>query len=349
MPPKPKPKPTPSTPEDAGLNFKKPNVEPHPSGRTPHGQAGQVERAFTAASTFCSGILAISASQFIGAPFKSVDPEFYNSYMAFTKQSFGVLATTMTQWWSPTVVRVSGDNSMPSQLLRRDDGSLQCKFPERLVMMSNHQLYTDWLYLWWIAYTNKMHGHIYIILKESLKNVPIIGWGMQFYNFIFLSRKWADDKDRFKEQLMPLNKPEVPMWLVIFPEGTNLSAMTRERSKQWASKNGIQDMKHQLLPRSTGLRFCVQNLRKSTEWLYDCTIAYEGVPEGQYGQDIYTLRGSLLEGRPPKSVNMYWRRFRITTIPVDDSTAFDIWLRNRWREKDYLLEHFQKFNQFPTD
>jgi len=330
----------------AGLSTK--SVETHPLPPQ-HGPASQAERAFTAASTFMSGIMAISATQFLGAPLKMIDPKFYEAYMAFTKQSFGVLITTMTQWWSPTVVRVSGDRSIPKQLFHKPDGTLECRFPKRLVMMANHQLYTDWLYLWWVAYTNNMHGYIYIILKESLKNIPVVGWGCQFYNFIFLSRKWETDRRQFKEHLDQLNKENDPMWLLIFPEGTNLAKGTREKSKAWAEKTGVQDMKHQLLPRSKGIQFCLQNLRKTTEWLYDCTIGYEGIPPGQFGQDIFTLRSSMFEGRPPKSVNMHFRRFKISEIPIDNDVAFEVWLRNRWREKDYLLEHFVQYNRFPED
>lgn len=310
---------------------------------------GQAERAFSAASTFLSGVMAISASQFIGAPLKLVDPKFYDGYMAWTKESFAVLMTTITQWWSPTVVRVSGDESMKGQLYQMDDGTLKCNFPHRIVLMANHQLYTDWLYLWWIAYTNKMHGRIYIILKESLKNLPIFGWGAQFYNFIFLSRKWEQDRWRFKRALNHLKDPQDPMWLLIFPEGTNLSAVTRDKSAAWAKKTGVPDMKNQLLPRKTGLQFCLQELKSTTNWLYDCTIAYEGVPKGMYGQDIFTLRSSFFEGRPPKSVNMYFRRFKISDIPVENDDAFERWLINRWREKDYILEYFNKYNAFPTE
>lgn len=68
-----------------------------------------------------------------------------------------------------------------------------------------------------------------------------------------------------------------------------------------------------------------------------------------FGQDIFTLRSSMFEGRPPKSVNMHWRRFRIADIPFQNEKAFDIWLRNRWTEKDHLLEYFQKHNRFPAD
>ncbi|KAF1848435.1 acyltransferase-domain-containing protein [Cucurbitaria berberidis CBS 394.84] len=333
----------------AGLRVSKDNIAAHPAGPPRYGELTQAERAFTLASTFLSGVLAISASQFLGAPLKLIDPQFYDGYMAYTKECFAILITCLTQWWAPTVVRVSGDSSMVGQLIKKKDGSLQCNFADRMVLMANHQLYTDWLYLWWIAYTNNMHGFIYIILKESLKNIPIIGWGAQFYNFIFLSRNWEEDQRTFKKHLSQLNKPNDPMWLIIFPEGTNLSATTREKSKKWAEKNSIQDMKHQLLPRSTGLRFCLNELRETTDWLYDCTIAYEGVPPGQFGQDIFTLRSSFFEGRPPKSVNMHWRRFHLDSIPIQNTKAFEVWLRNRWREKDYMLEYFNRNNRFPAE
>ncbi|KAK3079280.1 hypothetical protein LTS18_005255 [Coniosporium uncinatum] len=46
---------------------------------------------------------------------------------------------------------------------------------------------------------------------------------------------------------------------------------------------------------------------------------------------------------------MHWRRFHVNDIPIDDDKAFEVWLRNRWREKDYLLEYFVRHNRFPSD
>jgi hypothetical protein len=60
--------------------------------------------------------------------------------MAYTKECFAILITCLTQWWAPTVVRVSGDSSMLGQLTRKKDGSLQCKFADRMVLMANHQV-----------------------------------------------------------------------------------------------------------------------------------------------------------------------------------------------------------------
>ena len=256
---------------------------------------------------------------------------------------------TMTQWWAPTTVRISGDSSVRGQLLKTTDGSLYCNFPERMIMIANHQIYTDWLYLWWIGYTAGMHGRIYVVLKESLKRIPVIGWGMQFSQFIFLKRKWEQDKPRMAAHLQKFNNRKDPMWLMMFPEGTNLADSTREASQQWAEKNGIKDMQHTLLPRSTGLQFILQELRQTVDYVYDCTIAYEGVPRGQFAQDIFTVGASYFGGRPPKSVNMYWRRFLISSIPLDDPKQFELWLRERWREKDKFIEDYYRTGRLPAD
>ena len=246
-------------------------------------------------------------------------------------------------------MRVSGDSTMRGQLLQTTDGSLLCDFPQRMILIANHQIYTDWLYLWWIGYAAGMHGRIYVVLKESLKRIPVIGWGMQFAQFIFLKRKWEQDKPRMAAHLQKFNNPKDPMWLMMFPEGTNLADSTREASKKWADKNGIDDMRHMLLPRSTGLQFILQELRKTVDYVYDCTIAYEGVPRGEFAQDIFTVGASYFGGRPPKSVNMYWRRFRVSSIPLDDPKTFELWLRSRWMEKDKFIEDYLRTGRFPAD
>ena len=262
--------------------------EPHPAGRRKYGGFLQSIRMLLFATWFINVCTTIHATQLLGSPLYFFNRDYYYAYMALTKQSFGLLIVTITQWFSPTVIRVSGDKSVRGQLMRTKDGLLKTDFPERLIMMTNHQLYTDWLYLWWIAYTGDMHGHVFIILRESLKYIPIIGPGMMFYGFVFMARNWAKDKSRLQHRLGklkgkhsgPLSGSQVldPMWLMIFPEGTNLSANTRRRSAKWAEKQGIEDLRHQLLPRSTGLQFCLSELKGTVQWVYDCTTAYEGIP-----------------------------------------------------------------------
>lgn len=263
-------------------------TQPHPAGRVKHGEITQVVRMVALTTWFLACAVSTHATQLLGSPLYFINQNYYYAYMALTKQSFGLLMTTLSQWFNPIVIRVSGDKSVRGQLSQTKDGRLQTDFPERLVMMANHQIYIEWSYLWWVAYTSKMHGHIYILLKESLKYIPIIGPGMIFYGFIFLARNWTKDKPRMQHRLKKLSERHGgplsgsqsldPMWLLIFPEGTNLSPDTKQQSQKWADKQGIKNPEHVLLPRSTGLQYCLQELAGTVDWLYDCTIAYEGVP-----------------------------------------------------------------------
>ena len=46
---------------------------------------------------------------------------------------------------------------------------------------------------------------------------------------------------------------------------------------------------------------------------------------------------------------MYWRRFATSSIPIDDPAKFELWLRQRWLEKDALLEGYVQNGRFPAD
>lgn len=334
----------------------------HPVGPVKYGQTVQILRIVVFVLYFFITALGIHSAQLLGAPLYFFRKDYFYAWQAVCKQYFGLVLMTGTWLFAPTVIRISGDASVSGQLKQHPDGRLECDFPERLVLIANHQIYTDWTYLWWVSYTAKMHGHIYIILKESLKYIPLIGPGMMFYNFIFMSRKWAKDEPRLKHRLQKLNTHHTgpmtgdtepgqldPAWLLIFPEGTNLSANTRKGSQRWSQKSGIPDMKHQILPRSTGLHFCLNELKDTVDWVYDCTIAYEGVAQGQYGGSLFTLRSVYFQGRPPKSVNMHWRRFRVADIPLHDKAKTEEWLLQRWREKDDLIDYYLKNSRFPAD
>jgi lysocardiolipin and lysophospholipid acyltransferase len=39
----------------------------------------------------------------------------------------------------------------------------------------------------------------------------------------------------------------------------------------------------------------------------------------------------------------------MSSIPLDDAKEFDAWLRDRWVEKDNLLEHYVQNGRFPAD
>ncbi|KAF2668933.1 acyltransferase-like protein [Microthyrium microscopicum] len=324
-----------------------------------HGSSMQATRLASLVFYFFVSGICLHFQQFLGVPLYWYNQDWYYAWQAFTKRQFGIVLITLQEWWSPMKVRVSGDKSIQGQIRLQPNGRLRLDFPERIIIVSNHQLYIDWLFMWWAAFTAKMHGHIFIILKDSLRFIPMLGPGMMFFSFLFLSRHWETDKPRFQHRLRKLKQAHRgplsgsgdldPMWLLIFPEGTTLSTTGRESSRKWAEKTGIKDTTNVLLPRSRGLQYCIQELEGTIDYIYDCTVAYNGLPKGKYGQDYFTLRGTYLEGRGPPYCNMHWRRFAVSSIPVHDEKAFDNWLHERWVEKDTLLEHFTEHGQFPCD
>lgn len=69
--------------------------------------------------------------------------------------------------------------------------------------------------------------------------------------------------------------------------------------------------------------------------------------DGQYGQDIFTLRDAYFEGHPPP-IHIHWRRFKVADIPLETLETFDAWLKARWEEKDAILAKHAKTGRFPS-
>lgn len=350
---------------------------------------------------FC--IISIHLFQLLSWPLSlhpTTRPIFHSS-IAYTKLAFARALLLISQFFGPTLLVISigdgrGGYLDPEPFVHRDKqtGRITCfDLPSRAVWMSNHQVYTDWLYLWCLAYYAGLADSILIILKHSLKWIPFVGWGMQFYRFIFLKRNWASDQAQLAKQLSQVASANhttreskantaKKLLLLIFPEGTLVSNNTRPISAKFAEKMGIKDLDNVLLPRSTGLFFCLTTLAKEMDdlWLVDFTIGYPGVPPAGFGQDYYTLRSIFMQGVPPPAIHIHLTLTRITGAVENDtcsnpislaqvSTAntdvpplgknerpaesggeernqFEEWLRRRWTEKDLQMHNFYKDGDF---
>nr|XP_031862784.1 uncharacterized protein CI109_001796 [Kwoniella shandongensis]KAA5529856.1 hypothetical protein CI109_001796 [Kwoniella shandongensis] len=258
--------------------------------------------------------LGINSAQFLLLPLLLVPfagRQLFESAIGWTKDGYGRLIILITVLFGPTSFVFTTD-SPPSihNLVERDTNGAMTKLnlPDRLVVMSNHQAYLDWMYVWIIAcYAGHSSGLI-ILLKASLKRIPVVGWGMQFFNFIFLKRSWAADRNNLTLALTQLGqkaqsdeeadgssentsllspKKRSPLWLVIFPEGTITSDDERAKSVKYAKREETDDFVTLLHPRSTGLLFCLRTLLPQVPdlQLLDLTIGYPGVPYGKYPQD----------------------------------------------------------------
>ncbi|KAL0095655.1 acyltransferase-domain-containing protein [Phycomyces blakesleeanus] len=289
-------------------------------------------------------------AQFLSTWVAFLAPSFYLRYISFTMRMWSQGLIGIVQLFAPSPLVITLDSSCSGEnVFKRDSNGnvVGLSFPKRIIVTANHQIYADWLYIWCVSYLASAHGAMKIVLKDSLKNLPIYGMGMQYFDFIFLRRKLADDKDTIQDNLKRSKKAGQPMWLLLFPEGTVISKKMRNRSEAYAKKNDLKDNQYTLLPRSTGLRLSTEALDDSVEWLYDMTLGYSGVGPNDIPEDVYTIQGIFFFGKSPKKVHVHIRRFAVKTIPKEEE-AYAKWVQERWVEKDELMSHFYTHGSFPS-
>lgn len=218
----------------------------------------------------------------------------------------------------------------------------------RDLIMSNHQIYSDWIYLWALMDRIDRAGEVKIIMKRSLRQVPIFGWSMRFFDFVFLNRKWEQDQAHFTKKLNGFVESESPFCLLIFPEGTTLNHSALAKSESFASKLGVKPTSRVLLPRVLGIWEAVKALDPALNGIYDLTVGYSGLTESDEPEKIYTLGKLFYEGFVPEQVHYHLSYIPLKEIPRGSADEFGEWLRDRFYEKDRLLDEFYKNGKFPA-
>ncbi|KAJ3380241.1 hypothetical protein HDU92_006127, partial [Lobulomyces angularis] len=226
---------------------------------------------------------------------------------------------------------------------------------DNTVVMSNHLIYSDWWYIWILSWVSGKHGNIRIILKNSLKYLPFFGWAMSYFEFIFLTRKWVADKANLTENLSKCKSNNLPIWLVIFPEGTVICDETIPSSTKYLKKmNWVEKypLSNVLLPKHTGLFHSLDILKPKS--LYDVTLSYSGVTEGKFAYDVYPLAKVFFKGEGPKRVYLNIKRHDLSSIRgfqsevaegggsnvSERSEEFGDFLREQFLLKDLQLKNF---------
>lgn len=308
-----------------------------------------VARVAVVTVMFLSGCLSILFSQVVYRLMLQLQPLVLHTALERTKNDFIVVCVAVFLWCVPTELLVTTDALMPAKSIVGHRLALA----PNLVVIANHQIYTDWIFLWFLNYLAGMGGNIYIILKKLLRSIPGLGWGMDQYGFIFMLRKWEDDKVNMTNHLLEIDanargfgpaqgvsqvdlstaegvvrwpagvrestSPDtapVPYLLILFPEGTNMSPNTRPRLEAYAAKVGAAPLKHVLLPRLRGLFHSLRLLRRSVLVVYDITIGYSGTTADVYAELVYTLAEVFFRGHSPRQVAVHIRQFDLGTLPL---------------------------------
>ncbi|CCE65662.1 hypothetical protein TPHA_0M00870 [Tetrapisispora phaffii CBS 4417] len=283
-----------------------------------------------------------------------------------SKEAFIILLMCVMSVIAPSSIRITTDDksmSLENFRFNKQLKHVESNLNQRSIFIANHQLYTDWIYLWKIAYTSNFGGDVYIFAKKALKKIPIFGYAMTNYNFIFLDRNWVKDKNIIIRKLISIlnystisNKNEndassrnLPYCFIIFPEGTTLCKKAEIRSMEYAKKLGRRNFKHIVTPHTKGLRLLLTSLDKNIEKIYDLTVGYSGLKYGTYGEDEYSLKQMIYHGKSPKLVDIHIKSIEVKDIPYQDEKQFQAWLFDLWEEKDKLLKGYYQLGHFDVD
>ena len=206
---------------------------------------------------------------------------------------------------------------------------------ENALVVSNHQQMPDITFLMILARSKERLGDLKWFVKDALKWVPGIGWGMVFLDCIFVKRDWATDAASIDATFRRVRRDEVPLWLVSFPEGTRLTPAKVTASQAFAEGRDLPRLEHVLLPRTKGFVATVAGLRSHLDAVYDVTIAYE-----RYVPTLW----QYVKGLAPVA-HLHVHRATPDELP-DDDEALAAWLVDRFREKDRLLAGFYEAGRF---
>jgi len=283
-------------------------------------RARKLAVALPASSFLFGSLLAFNAAQTASLLVKPLSPRAFRGFNRWTADTWWGWCVTGSRLLHAIEIQVSGD-LVPSR--------------ENAIVIANHQQMPDITFLMMWAREKERLGDLKWIVKDALKLVPGVGWGMVFLDCVFVKRDWTRDRASVERAFEHLVRNRVPLWLISFPEGTRITPEKLEGARAHALERGLTPPRHVLVPRTKGFVASVQALRGHVAAVYDVTIGYEkGVP---------TL-WQYIKGYAPRA-HLHVRRFPITELPDEDG-ALATWLLDRFVEKDQLLEDYYREGSF---
>jgi len=77
---------------------------------------------------------------------------------------------------------------------------------ETVLLISNHLSYTDWTIIFCLAIRKARLGCCKFFVKDMVKWIPGIGWGLALNDSVFLKRNWNDDIEKIRRTFANLKK-----------------------------------------------------------------------------------------------------------------------------------------------
>lgn len=208
------------------------------------------------------------------------------------------------------------------------------------LIIMNHRTRLDWLFFFSVQARYGSLRKFKIALKDEIRHLPGIGWALQAAQFLFLKRKWDIDKNRVDETLKRYKVNCLQPQLLFFPEGTDFQKFSRQKSREYAEKNDLDDYECVLHPRTLGFTSIVNYMRSynNLNQIVDVTVSY---PKTLLQKETHLVTGNI-----PREVVFTIQCYDIDEVPADSEPRLTRWVEERWKEKEEFLKCFYSNKEY---
>lgn len=208
---------------------------------------------------------------------------------------------------------------------------------ENSFVILNHQSALDILVLLSLAWRCGRLGDMKWFVKDIIKYIPGVGWGMLFLDCVFVKRNWTRDSQLIEKLFNKYRDNNIPLFLVNFLEGTRATPSKIKKSQEYAKTNNLYVPQETLVPRTKGFVAATGALRDHLDAVYDVTLGYPQSPP----PNLLTCFSARVS-----QYNLHVRRYPISEIP-DAPEELHAWVLQRFEDKDKLMIEHRKTGSFP--
>jgi 1-acyl-sn-glycerol-3-phosphate acyltransferase len=208
---------------------------------------------------------------------------------------------------------------------------------ENAILISNHQSYVDAIILLYFVRKYNRLGDLKWYMKDVLKFLPFVGWGMWCMDNIFLKRNWTEDQRVVDQSFSRVLKFKSPIWLMVFAEGTRMTPSKLKANQEFARSQGINPTDQVMIPRTRGFLAALAGLGSHFNAVYDLTLGYP---------DRFPAFLDLAMGKI-KTVHLHVKRYPVADLPKTEAEQ-KVWLVELFQRKDRLLKQFHASGSFES-
>ncbi|KAF7702624.1 hypothetical protein CDIK_0530 [Cucumispora dikerogammari] len=205
---------------------------------------------------------------------------------------------------------------------------------KRVILLSNHITYFDWLFIICILNRFNLFGNCSFTMKYDLREIPIIGFALEYLGHIFLKRKWQTDKYILDESLKKIDHKN--FCIILFPEGTFLDIEGKRAMKKYLKSSNlkIKQPKFTLLPKKRGFSKIYNSLDEQLDLIVDVTLVSK--PFHDFPADHFSIKNVFMNKCP----------FKLSVIvdtykEIKEKTFLD----EIFFKKEVLLKGFSKLEE----